>query len=323
MREEDLLHHICARTREAGPGVLIPPGDDMAMVVVDEGRVLVGVDQVVDGIHVDLASVPLSLVGRKAVSRSLSDVAAMAGRPRSALAAACLPREMGRERAQDLFDAMRQTAESYGCPLVGGDITIWDRPLVLSVTTLADPAGVEPVRRDGARPGDVICVTGNLGGAYFEESGGEPGRGPHHLHFEPRIDLARRLATTDGIELHAMIDLSDGLATDLRRLCAASGVPAEIHEAELPLRPAAVAAAERDGRDAIDHALTDGEDYELCFTLEAGAAEASLPNEIDGVAITRIGLILEAEEAAADSLIWLVSKSGGRRALTAAGWEHH
>ena len=321
MREEDLLHHIYARTRDSGPDVLIGPGDDMALVEIDGGRVLVGVDQVVDGIHVDLSSVPLPLVGRKAVTRSLSDVAAMAGRPTSALAAACLPRAMGREQAQELFDAMRETAERYGCPLVGGDITIWDRPLVISVTTLADPGGVEPVRRNSARPGDVICVTGSLGGAWFTEERG--GGEPHHLHFEPRIDLARHLASRRGAPLHAMIDLSDGLATDLRRLCAASGVAAEVDPSRLPLRSAAIAAAAQDGRDPVDHALADGEDYELCFTLDAEVAKASLPTEVDGVAITQIGRILEANEAAAESPIWLVGADGQRQACEAVGWEHH
>lgn len=312
MREFDLLNHVYGANRGLPAHVTIPPGDDMGAVRVGGAEVLVTVDQVADGIHFKLDSTPLAKVARKAITRNLSDVAAMAAQPVGAVVAACLPRDFGDARAKELFDHMRKVAEQFGCPLFGGDISMWDHPLLLSVTVLAEPAGIEPVKRRGAKPGDAIFVTGELGGSLENVEGRV-----HHLDFEPRLALARKLAGNPLTRPHCMIDLSDGLARDLGHLCRAAGVSADIHANQLPLSAAAYAAAHRDSRPLWRHAVGDGEDYELCFTVSADAA-VRMPAEIGGVLVTRIGSMTE---PSAEPSITVRLPMGGEEKLE-GGWEH-
>lgn len=316
MGELDLLSHVFKHNAALPGRVIIPPGDDMAMLRLGDRDLLITVDQVADGVHVNCADTPLELVGRKAITRNLSDVAAMAALPVGAVVAAALPRDLGDANATRLFDAMRATAERYDCPLVGGDTMIWDGPLTLTVTVFAEPRGVTPVTRSGAKPGDVVCVTGRLGGAWRDGGADAP-----HLTFEPRIALARDLAQR--LTLHSMIDLSDGLATDLRHVCERSHVDAEIDIATMPTRRG----GDTDDTDSHGltaeqrHALCDGEDYELCFTLDARDA-ASLPAKIDGVPITRIGRIVARAPGHDVACLRLVRPDGASNAFDASGWEH-
>lgn len=298
MREAELLQHIYAASRAMPDSVTIGPGDDMGAVNLGGQTVLVTVDQVADGVHVNTATTPLELVGRKAIVRNLSDVAAMGALPSGAVAAACLPSDFGAERANTLFDAMRQTAERYHCPLLGGDVSVWGGALLLTVTVFADPAGVEPVLRSGAQVNDGVYVTGELGRSWDEQGGGP------HLSAEPRIALARQLAQDPQVDLHAMIDLSDGLATDLGHICERSRVGAVIDEIAIPCRQGGSA----------NNALSDGEDYELCFT-----AAGVVPGSIDGVMIARIGRVVEADGA---GRIVMRHKDGRAEPLAASGWEH-
>src|SRR3954471_1420370 len=154
MREFDILNHIYKANAELDAHVEIAPGDDMGMVRLrtNAHRVLAAVDQLVDGRHVRVASTPIELVGRKAITRSLSDIAAMGARPLATLVAATLPNDFGTERCNALFDAMRATASRYGCPLIGGDLAFFDAhlPMVCSVTVLAEPAGELVATRDRA-----------------------------------------------------------------------------------------------------------------------------------------------------------------------------
>jgi len=293
MRENDFLQMIASHNAALPPSVSIPPGDDMAAMRFGDQTLLVGVDQVVDGIHFDLQEHGPEAAGRKAVTRCLSDVAAMAAIPVGAVVAALLPRGMGDDSARRLYDAVRQTGERFGCPVVGGDTAIGGAALVIGVTVWADPAGVEPLRRDGAQAGDWLCVTGRLGGAW---------------------------AAIEGLELRAMMDLSDGLAADLPRLCRASAVGAQIDAPRLPVHDDAVELAARDGVDAWRHALNDGEDYELCFAAGAESAARLLPETIAGVPVTRIGQFEAPEVGAAP--VWLRDPKGDRRPLEAGGWEH-
>lgn len=332
MRELALLQHIYGANAGLPAHVSIPPGDDMGAITLGDQTVLVTVDQVADGVHVDLASAPLHLVGRKAINRNLSDVAAMAAKPIGAVVAGSLPRDFGEARANDLFDAMRATAESHGCPLIGGDLSVWDHPLLLSVTVLAEPAGIDPVLRRGARPGDIICVTGHLGGSLvpvaFPAERGANARAfyTHHLSFEPRIDFARALAGDATTRPHSMIDLSDGLAKDLRHLLEPGGLAGELDVSSLPRSEAAHLAAEATGRPAWQHALTDGEDYELCFTLSPDAAEAvtqrSRHGDGLGVPITAIGRVTEVANGDEVGTITLRHADGRRERFDALGWEH-
>ena len=302
MREFELLQHIFAASRDLGGSVLIPPGDDMALLRLGGGRLLAAVDQLVAGRHFDLGTTPLDLVGRKAVSRALSDIAAMAARPLATLAAVALPPDFGDERAKRLFDAMRSTADHYRCPLVGGDIAIHgDRthPLLCTVTVLAEPAATPPITRAGATVGDVVYVTGTLGGSF-----GSDGRG-RHLTFEPRIDEALELAERLGTGLHAMLDISDGLGRDASHIAALSGVGIEIDADRVP-RPEGI-----DWR----RALGEGEDYELCFT-----AAGRVPGTVGDVAVTAVGRVVP-REAGSGPLV-LVREGGRTLAGDDLGWQH-
>lgn len=309
MREWEILSHVFRANASLGEAVTIPPGDDMGAVTVGGAQVLVTVDQVADGVHVDTATMPIEKIGRKAVTRNLSDVAAMAARPVGAVAAASLPRGFGAARTRQLFDAMRRTGEAYGCPLFGGDVSIWDGPLLLTITVLADPDGIEPILRSGARVGDTIYVTGHLGGSLETVDGYT-----HHLDFEPRLTLARRLAALPENRPHCMIDLSDGLASDVRHLCHASNVAAELFAHQLPVSAGARQAAARTGSPLWRHAAGDGEDYELLFTAPAG-----LPRKIEEVAITPVGVICDAGSVPD---VRLRFEDGRTIDLAELGWEH-
>jgi thiamine-monophosphate kinase len=313
MRELDLLSHIY-KANPALPGeVTVPPGDDMGAIRVGDSTLLVTVDQLADGVHFDLQSAPLKKIGRKAMTRSLSDVAAMAARPIGAVAAACLPRGFGQERAASLFDAMRHTAESYDCPLIGGDISSWDQRLILTVTVFAEPVPPGPILRSGAAVGDTVYVTGVLGGSL--ETLNDPPGYVHHLDFEPRIDLARTLGADAATRPRAMIDLSDGLAQDLTRICERSGVAAEIDPDRLPTGAAAVLASDRSGQPVWQHAVGDGEDYELCFT----SPSPSMGRVLDGVPVTAVGRIVAHRSG---PRVTAGTSDGQVIDLSGLGWEH-
>lgn len=299
-----------ATAADGGRGVLIPPGDDMGGVVVGGSTVLVTVDQLVEGVHFT-PQTTLERVGRKAITRNLSDVAAMAAKPTAAVAAALLSRAMPDAEATRLVDAMREVSASFEAPLIGGDIAAHDGPMVLTVTLLAEPAGIEPVRRSTARVGDELWVTGQLGGSLLEAEDGRV----HHLDFEPRIAVARRLASDAATRPTAMIDLSDGLGRDLARVCAASDVSAVIELEALPVRGVAAHRASRDGIEPWRAAVGDGEDYELLMAMPPGV---ELP-PIEGVTLTRIGRIVPRGETA---VTWRQGGAAVRLDPAALGWEH-
>jgi len=290
MRENDLLQHVYAANANLGSafaGVTIPPGDDMGAIEFGDRSLLVAVDQIADGVHFNLVDTPIEKIGRKAVTRNLSDVAAMAAKPAAAVAAVCLPRDFGDANAKVLLDAIRSTGESFGCPIVGGDISMWDGKLLISVTVFAEPwedgdgHAVAPLERRGARPGDAIYVTGELGHSF--PTG-------HHFNFEPRLKLAHHLASQSGTRPTAMIDLSDGIAQDLPRLVD----HAELHARILPIR----SHESSPDREPWQHALGDGEDYELLFTAPADAdiphAFGDEDDEDNQTLITRIGTVTDA-----------------------------
>ncbi len=258
MQESQLHEHIQARSAGLLPGAgwraVVGPGDDCAVLQSPPpsgGTLLLTVDQLVEGRHYTPGT-DLDLIARKAVARSVSDIAAMGGTPAWALAAGVLPK--GFARADELFDALARWAKHWSCPLVGGDIAAHgapDHPLTLTVTVAgAMPAGHRPVLRSGARPGDRLWLTGPVGGSFASE---------RHLSFEPCVAQGL-LASRDGSGVTAMIDLSDGLGRDADRIARASGVVIEIDAAAIPLHP---------DTSTPPHwraAAGEGEDYELLLT---------------------------------------------------------
>ena len=303
MKELDFIEWIRNQTKLDPAVVPVGPGDDTAVVMCGNEKVMITVDQLLDGVHFKLAECGPRATGCKAMARSLSDVAAMAALPLGAVVSFAMPKGMTRSEAEDLYQGMRKVGEKFRCPIVGGDVGSWGGPLAISVTIFARPAGIKPVLRSGAKTGDAICVTGSFGGAW---------RTQRHLKFAPRINEARILASRH--ELHSMIDVSDGLSSDLAHLCHSSGVGAEVNAAAIPIHP--------DGKgDPADStglkaALCDGEDYELLFTLASAQADELLRDQPLTVRICRIGTIV------AEKGMTLVKSDGQREELRAAGWEH-
>ncbi len=264
-------------------------GDDLALLEWQGGLVLVGMDPVLDGVHVDLPRHGPTAAGRKAMNRNLSDVAAMVGEPVAATLSIVAPRSMPLEAVQAVYLGAEEAGESAGCPIAGGDFASWDGRLVVTVGILGrvDRA----VLRGGARVGDRIFVSGPLGGSIL-------GR---HLTFAPRLDLGRQLGELGAT---AMLDISDGLSRDLPRLIRPV-IGATVDAEAVPIHADAAALAQQTGRDPLWHALHDGEDYELLFT----AAMVSVPGCI------AIGHV-EAEPGVR------IRRAGRVEPLAALGWEH-
>src|SRR5687767_8929744 len=295
--EFDFINWMRSLPLRASPAdlVLVPPGDDLAALKWPANDVvLVGADQVLDGVHFDAAVHSPRQIGRKVMNRNLSDCAAMACLPAAAVATAALPRGAGLDYAKELYLGMREAADPFDCRIVGGDTATWGGKLALSVTLLGKSAGIKPILRCCARPGDGIYVTGPLGGSLL-------GR---HLTFEPRIGIARKLASLGSVT--AMIDISDGLSRDLGHICRASNVGATVMASLVPVHEDAIEMRRRDGRTPLEHALHDGEDYELLFTGQPAFYFAS----------TRVGTIT------AEPGVSLQSAAGAREPLEAKGWEH-
>ena len=290
--ESDFLDWI--RSQQAPSDLVrLAAGDDLAVLNWPAGELLlVGADQVLDGVHFESAKHSPRKIGRKAMNRNLSDCAAMACLPAAAVATVALPRGMGMEYAKDLYLGLRQAGEVFDCPLVGGDTGSWDGKLAMSVSILGRADGIAPITRSTAKAGDGIYVTGALGGSIL-------GR---HMSFTPRIHEARALAKA--VQISSMIDISDGLAIDLARICKASGVGASLDAASVPIHPDALQLAKKTGRSPLEHALGDGEDHELLFTSSARPPGAVL-----------IGRI-----TADPSLV--IGENGRTTLLTPKGWDH-
>ncbi|HZT83241.1 MAG TPA: thiamine-phosphate kinase [Gemmataceae bacterium] len=290
-----------ART-PADPRVLIGPGDDAAALRFPPGApVLVTTDMLLEGSCFRLAEAGPRRVGRKAMAVNLSDIAAMAGRPVAAVVSVGLPREGGRALAEELYRGLREAADAFDTAVVGGDTNSWDGPLVVGVTLLGEATERGPVRRSGARPGDWLLATGDFGGSILGK----------HLDFTPRVREA--LALHAAAPLRAMIDVSDGLAADVNHLCEESQCGAVLRAEAIPV--SAAAKAMPDGRPPLEHALGDGEDFELVFAVAPDDARSLLGNPpLIGVPLTHIGECVE-------SGLWLEER-GARRPLEPRGYVH-
>jgi thiamine-monophosphate kinase len=302
MKELELIDWIRQQVKLDPAVVAVGPGDDCAELLVGAEKLLVTTDQVLDGVHFVLAEHGPEAAGRKAMARNLSDVAAMAAVPLAAVATVALPRDMIEADVHEMHRGMRLLGEQFHCPIVGGDISIWPGPLAISMTVMARPSGVRPLLRSGARAGDAVCVTGSLGGGWA---------GQRHLTFTPRLAEARTLASRYNI--HAMIDLSDGLASDLGHICRASGVGATINAPAVPVHEDARLSRPDD---PLTAALCDGEDYELLFTLPADQADAVVKDRPLAGLVRRVGTMT------AGPGIELLDAQGQSRPMPAGGWEH-
>jgi len=244
--ETEIVQYFAAKGKLSRTKFPIGIGDDMAQIKLPQGNsVLITTDMLLDGVHFDTRKATLEQIGYKSMATSLSDCAAMATIPLAAVVSVALPRNFGSAKLKKLHRGILIAAKKYNCPLVGGDITSWAKPLAVSVAMLSRPGATKPVRRSTAKAGDIICVTGTLGGSIVKR----------HLEFEPRLKEALAIAQAGA---NAMIDISDGLSTDLNHICRLSKKGAIIYADKIPVS--------RNAR-TIDAALNDGEDYELLFTI--------------------------------------------------------
>jgi thiamine-monophosphate kinase len=274
----------------------VPPGDDAAVLRPPAlRRTVVTVDMLMEGTDFILGpDCSARTIGHKALAVSLSDLAAMGARPEAAVVAVALPRHGGDTLGREIEVGIEALAAEHGVTLAGGDTNAWDGPLVISTTAIGSVRPGAAWRRDGARAGDVLVVTGGFGGSLL-------GR---HLAVAPRVREALFIA--EHFTVHAAIDCSDGLSLDLARMMAASGTCGVVRLADVPIHADALRRAARDGGTALEHALGDGEDFELILAMPpeaaralvaaAGTAPLDLPITVIGTVVAGTGLVAEAAD---------------------------
>ena len=296
--EFNLIRSFSRRT-QVDRTVLKGIGDDTAILKADPSReLLFTTDMLIEDIHFRLSEATAHEIGRKSLAVNLSDIAAMGGIPRHAVIAVGLPGGLPVRFATDLYEGIETLARKFGVNIVGGDTNRSDK-LVISVALLGECEKSRAVRRSGAKPGDVICVSGELGGSYASKK---------HLLFTPRVEEARHLV--QNYKIHSMIDISDGLAGDIHHIAWESGVGAVLCREAVP-----VAASAK----GLEAALSDGEDFELLFTLsprEAARLHFDPFQKKTGL-FRPIGKIVEKTKG-----VSLVDAAGVSRKLTAKGFDH-
>jgi thiamine-monophosphate kinase len=308
VNEFELIEKL-TRSLPTNKSVVTGSGDDCA--VLDLGMpdklLLFKTDAVVEGIHFK-SDTPAEKIGHKALARCLSDIAAMAGTPTAALITIALPKTFDPAFIEGIYSGMGALARKHDVAIAGGETTTNPERILISVALIGVAARGKAVLRSGAEAGDAIFVTGELGGSLAAR----------HLEFEPRLAEGRWL--TEHFAIHAMIDLSDGLAGDLRHILKASRVGAELMTTSVPISRAAKLAskAESPAKPPLLAALTDGEDFELLFTVASKDAVPVLDawkQQFPKVPLTCIGKITKGEG------ITLRDKRGVRP-LSAHGYEH-
>jgi thiamine-monophosphate kinase len=300
MGEHSLIRWIRSRLGKRDGRIVVDSGDDAAVVRFGGTSVLFKTDSVVDDVHFESGTARPESVGHKAIARCLSDVAAMACHPSFAVVALLVPVNAREAYIKRVLAGLERTAKRFGVAVVGGDVASHSGKLSISVALLGETRGLRPIRRHGARPGDALLVTGPLGGSILGK----------HLTFTPRVKEALELRRRAAI--HAMIDLSDGLATDLGHLCRESRVGAIVDADAVPVSAAARKLSRKDKVPALKHALGDGEDYELLFAAPKADAAAL----VKARKATVIGEVAPVEG------IYLRDAAGGLAELKGVGWEH-
>lgn len=308
MNEFELIQNL-TRSPPTNKSVVVGPGDDCAVLEagLPDRLLLFKTDAIVEGIHFALDAPPQK-VGHKALARCLSDIAAMAGTPSAALITLALPRDFVPSRVEAIYDGINALARRHEVAIVGGETTTNPERMLLSVALLGWMPRGKGVLRSGAEPGDAIFVTGELGGSLAGK----------HLEFEPRLAEARWLV--QHFAVHSMIDLSDGLAGDLPHILKASKTGAELLGPSIPISREARRAAKSGTADKppLLAALTDGEDFELLFTVASRDAVPALDawrKQFPKLPLTCIGKITAGEGIT-------IRDPQGARPLTAHGYVH-
>lgn len=288
------------------PCIRIGIGDDAAVVDLELPQCVVTTDVLMDGVDFFSSEVTPEAIGRKALAVNLSDLAAMAASPKACVVGLVLPEKGGMDLAKQLYEGLLALAKDFQIAVAGGDTNTWQGPLVIGITALGEPPPGGGLRRDGAQPGDHIMVTGDFGGSILGK----------HLNFVPRIWEAIYLYRS--YEIHAGIDVSDGLALDLWRVAQESRCGAVIQAEKVPISEAANRIVKQQSKSRgkpLDHALFDGEDFELILAVPPQDAERMLRDQPLAVPLSDIG------EFVAERGLWL-EKNKKRSPLEPKGFIH-
>lgn len=328
--EFGLIDRLTADLKPSDASTLRGVGDDCAVLRYRDSDVLVTTDLLVEGIHFDLSYMPLKHLGYKAVIANLSDICAMNGKARQITVSLAVSARFTVEHIEELYSGMKKACEIYGVDLVGGDTTSSRSGLVISITAIGDAKPEDIVYRDGAKDTDLICVSGDFGAAYMglqllerekvasagqkdftPDFGGKEYLIERQLKPEARFDILRALAKA-GVKPTAMMDVSDGLSSEIMHICHDSKTGCRIYEERIPIDYQTAVMAEELGMNLVTAALNGGEDYELLFTVPLHDHERVAA--IEGIRI--IGHITKPELGCA-----MITRDGNEITLKAQGWQ--
>lgn len=327
--EFGLIHRLTDGIKSINESTLKSVGDDCAVMRFRDTDILVSTDLLLEGVHFDLTYVPLKHLGYKAAVVNLSDIYAMNGTPRQITVSLGISKRFAVEHIEELYSGIRLACEIYGVDLVGGDTTSSRQGLVISITAIGEASPEQIVYRDGAKDTDLICVSGDLGAAYmglqllerekFASAGkkdftpdfsGKEYLVERQLKPEARKDIISELAKA-GIKPTAMMDVSDGLSSELLHICKASHTGCRVYEDRIPIDYQTAVMAEELGMNLVTAALNGGEDYELLFTVPLTCHEQI--SKLPGIKV--IGHITKE-----DLGCMLVTRDGNEIELKAQGW---
>jgi thiamine-monophosphate kinase len=286
--------------------VFIPSGDDAAGVRIGNKSLLITTDLIVENIDFTLKEANTFQIGYKSIAISISDIAAMGGNCNKlyAVATVALRKNLSGRFAKELFRGMKDAADKFKVSIIGGDVSSVKGPISITSTVFGVSDKSTHIRRSGACVGDAIMVTGSLGGSILGK----------HLDFTPRLNEARIL--TRKYSIHSMIDISDGLSADLNHILQSSKKGAILVEHLIPVSDSTKKLSRKDKKSAIEHALYDGEDFELLFTLPMREAKMILTDKPFAAPVSLIGIIQKEQG------IILIDKKGHKRKLKPKGYEH-
>jgi thiamine-monophosphate kinase len=330
--EFGLIDHLTRRFALTNASSSKGIGDDAAVIKPTAGkRTLVSTDLLVEGIHFDLMYTPLRHLGYKAIVVNLSDIYAMNATPKQVTVSIAMSSRFTIEALDEIYEGIYHACQVYGVDLIGGDTTSSLKGLVISVTAIGEANEDKITYRNGAKEGNLICVTGDLGAAYLglQILEREKRLFLENPEIQPELDDQKYLVGRQlkpearkeiieyfeeiGLQPTAMIDLSDGLSSDILHICKQSAVGCELHESRIPISEDAYEQAIKFNMDPATCALNGGEDYELLFTIES-EDETKLGNH---PYISVIGQITKAAEGTV-----LLTKGGNKHTLKAQGWKH-
>ncbi|MCC6684448.1 MAG: thiamine-phosphate kinase [Bacteroidia bacterium] len=329
--EFGLIKHLTEKIKLINPSSLKGVGDDAAVIANRKSTTVVSTDMLLEGIHFDLMYMPLKHLGYKAVVVNLSDIFAMNAVPRQITVAMAISSKFTLEAVEELYAGIELACKKYGIDLIGGDTASSRQGLVLSLTAIGEADEKELVYRHTAKEGDLLCVSGDLGAAYvgyqllerekrvfLENQTAQPDLGGNEyilerqLKPEARADIYQLLQTIE-VKPTAMIDISDGLASEMLHLCNQSGVGMKLYEEKIPVAQNTFDMARVFNLDPTMCALNGGEDYELLFTVSQ--------NDYDKIKnVSEVSIIGHATEKSAG--VQLITKAGNVHDITAQGWNH-